>query len=105
MQVLTIHGAKGLEWDLVVVPRLVDDELPRKPIEGTNGWLAFGQLPWPFRGDAAELPDVRLAGGDDPQGAGRRARRVQSRGAAHALRTRSAVSPTSPSRARGTRCC
>ncbi len=56
VQILTIHGAKGLEWDLVAVPRLVTDELPSRPIEGTNGWLAFGQLPWPFRGDAADLP-------------------------------------------------
>ncbi|MEP6843597.1 MAG: ATP-dependent helicase, partial [Pseudolysinimonas sp.] len=56
VQILTIHGAKGLEWDLVAVPRLVADELPSKPIEGTNGWLAFGQLPWPFRGDADDLP-------------------------------------------------
>jgi DNA helicase-2/ATP-dependent DNA helicase PcrA len=57
VQILTVHGAKGLEWDLVAVPRLVADELPSKPIEGTNGWLGFGQLPWPFRGDADDLPN------------------------------------------------
>ena len=56
VQLLTIHGSKGLEWDLVVVPRLVDSELPASPREGSNGWLAFGALPYDFRGDAAELP-------------------------------------------------
>ncbi|WP_307852431.1 ATP-dependent DNA helicase [Glaciihabitans sp. dw_435] len=57
VQLLTIHGSKGLEWDLVAVPRLVEDELPGKPLEGSGGWLSFGSLPWPFRGDAAELPE------------------------------------------------
>jgi DNA helicase-2/ATP-dependent DNA helicase PcrA len=58
VQLLTIHGSKGLEWDAVVVPRLVDQELPGNPVEGSNGWLTFGSLPWPFRGDADELPEL-----------------------------------------------
>ena len=56
VQLLTIHGSKGLEWDLVVVPRLVEGELPGSPREGSNGWLSFGALPDEFRGDGAELP-------------------------------------------------
>ncbi len=56
VQVLTVHGAKGLEWDVVAVPRLVTDEFPSRPREGFQGWLGFGQYPWPLRGDAAELP-------------------------------------------------
>jgi DNA helicase II / ATP-dependent DNA helicase PcrA len=56
VQLLTIHGSKGLEWDLVVVPRMTKDELRAKPHEGHNGWLTFGSLPYEFRGDAPELP-------------------------------------------------
>jgi DNA helicase-2/ATP-dependent DNA helicase PcrA len=56
VQLLTIHGSKGLEWDFVVVPRLVADELPSKPNGGTKAWLTLGELPYQFRGDEAELP-------------------------------------------------
>jgi DNA helicase-2/ATP-dependent DNA helicase PcrA len=64
VQLLTIHGAKGLEWNIVAVPRLVDGELPGASREG-KGWLAFGQLPFEFRGDAAELPVLPWRGVDD----------------------------------------
>ncbi|MDQ1128199.1 ATP-dependent DNA helicase [Microbacterium sp. SORGH_AS_0888] len=57
VQLLTIHGSKGLEWDAVAVVRLVEDELPTLPRD-TKGWLAFGVLPAVFRGDAAWLPDI-----------------------------------------------
>ncbi|WP_167041242.1 ATP-dependent DNA helicase [Salinibacterium sp. ZJ454] len=57
VQLLTIHGSKGLEWDHVVVPRMVQDELPGTSREGSNGWLSFGALPWDFRGDAADMPE------------------------------------------------
>jgi DNA helicase II / ATP-dependent DNA helicase PcrA len=55
VQLLTIHGSKGLEWDAVAVVRLVKDELP-SIARDTKGWLGFGVLPYSFRGDAAWLP-------------------------------------------------
>jgi DNA helicase-2/ATP-dependent DNA helicase PcrA len=55
VQILTIHGSKGLEWDIVAVPRLVAGELPAPP-QDSSGWLGFGQLPNELRGDADVLP-------------------------------------------------
>jgi len=57
VQLLTIHGSKGLEWDAVAVVRNVVDELPAKPRDGL-GWLRFGVLPYRFRGDRSWLPHL-----------------------------------------------
>lgn len=57
VQILTVHGAKGLEWDAVAVPRLVEHELPDHERNRT-GWLSNGRLPYEFRGDAAALPNL-----------------------------------------------
>ncbi|UJP11517.1 ATP-dependent helicase [Microbacterium sp. KUDC0406] len=72
VQLLTIHGSKGLEWDAVAVVRLVEEELPSRATD-TSGWFGFGAVPFPLRGDAAALPRFEWdpqsamdAAGDDP---------------------------------------
>ncbi|MEV7620272.1 ATP-dependent DNA helicase [Microbacterium sp. NPDC089321] len=72
VQLLTIHGSKGLEWDAVAVVRLVDGELPGRP-QDTSGWFGFGVVPFALRGDRDALPVFRWdpraemdAAGDEP---------------------------------------
>lgn len=55
VQVLTIHAAKGLEWDNVAVANLIEGDFPSAG-KGTSGWLGIGTLPFPLRGDSKSLP-------------------------------------------------
>jgi DNA helicase II / ATP-dependent DNA helicase PcrA len=64
VQVLTVHGAKGLEWDVVALPGLVDAVFPAEP-RGVNWTRTRQELPSPLRGDRADLPALELADAAD----------------------------------------
>ena len=52
VQVLTVHAAKGLEWEVVAVPHVVSAVFPSTTASGT--WLgALAELPPTLRGDRA----------------------------------------------------
>jgi DNA helicase-2/ATP-dependent DNA helicase PcrA len=73
VQVQTVHSAKGLEWDVVAVPGLMDGRFPKvdPPTAtsagyGDSGWMSgLGTLPWPLRRDRAGLPEWRWQGSLD----------------------------------------
>lgn len=60
VQLMTVHRAKGLEWDVVICPDLTKNVFPDHTLRGR--WTTTAAvLPGPLRGDAVDQPSLDRA--------------------------------------------
>ena len=57
VQILTVHAAKGSEWDYVAIPGLVKDTFPSAAKTSDLWTKNIGSLPIALRGDRDQLKD------------------------------------------------
>ncbi|TRZ54504.1 MAG: ATP-dependent helicase, partial [Streptomycetaceae bacterium] len=63
VQILTVHMAKGAEWDVIAVPGLAEGTFPGNNTSDPDNWLKNEKhIPFALRGDARELPEFSLHG-------------------------------------------
>lgn len=70
VQLTTVHAAKGLEWDVVVVVGMNDGDFPSMKTVGRDvkdsGWLKdISTLPYDLRGDSENLPILDVSAPED----------------------------------------
>jgi DNA helicase-2/ATP-dependent DNA helicase PcrA len=68
VQILTVHAAKGLEWDVVAVAGLSAGVFPAGARSSDHYLGGLGVLPFPLRGDRAGLPALDLSRAADQKG-------------------------------------
>jgi len=60
VQILTIHAAKGAEWDYVAIPGLAEKNFPNIGKKSDNWITNAGSIPVSMRGDYQQLPAINF---------------------------------------------
>jgi DNA helicase-2/ATP-dependent DNA helicase PcrA len=60
VQILTVHAAKGAEWDFVAVPGLAERNFPNTGRKSDSWIKNAGSIPVSMRGDCSQLPSINF---------------------------------------------